>query len=126
MASHEAKVGGEVEHGSRPASPSTSIPIDVGSDGSVPAINNKSIINGASEQVGFEHSLTIRQAIKYYKWAIFWCLAVRYAPIQPHLDFRTIAVAADGQRHSKPAPALLRVSNASVSGTDHGRWQHVG
>lgn len=43
----------------------------------VPAVDNKAIIQGAAENVAFEHSMTVRQAIKYYKWAIFWCLAVR-------------------------------------------------
>lgn len=43
----------------------------------VPAVENKTIIQGAAENVAFEHSMTVRQAIKYYKWAIFWCLAVR-------------------------------------------------
>lgn len=44
----------------------------------VPAIYNKTITQEAEERNAFEHSLTVRQAIKYYKWAIFWCLAVRY------------------------------------------------
>ena len=43
-----------------------------------PAINNKAIIEEAAERTAFEHSLTVRQAVKYYKWAIFWCLAVRF------------------------------------------------
>lgn len=53
------------------------IPIDGNSERSVPAINNKNIINDAAERTHFEHNLTIRQAIKYHRWAIFWCLAVR-------------------------------------------------
>ena len=43
-----------------------------------PAINNKAIIEEAAERTAFEHSMTVRQAVKYYRWAIFWCLAVRY------------------------------------------------
>lgn len=51
---------------------------DAMSTAETPAINNKAIIEEAAERTAFEHSLTVRQAVKYYKWAIFWCLAVRY------------------------------------------------
>lgn len=48
--------------------------------GTAPVIADKATVQEAAEHTAFDHSLTVRQAIKYYKWAIFWCLAVRYAP----------------------------------------------
>jgi hypothetical protein len=42
-----------------------------------PVIADKVTVQEAAEHTAFDHSLTVRQAIKYYKWAIFWCLAVR-------------------------------------------------
>lgn len=77
MVSAEQKDTVHVEDGSRSDSHDGASPVD----GSVPAIHNKSVINNAAENVKFEHTITIRQAIRYYKWAIFWCLAVRYVTV---------------------------------------------
>lgn len=79
MASFEQKETFRVQSISNSDSHDEPSPIDQHVDSSVPAINNKAIINEAAENVNFEHNLTVRQALKYYKWAIFWSLAVRYA-----------------------------------------------
>lgn len=60
--------------------------VDASSEQSVPAINNKNIIHDAAERTHFEHNLTVRQAIKYHRWAIFWCLAVSMTVIMEGYD----------------------------------------
>lgn len=41
------------------------------------AVNEKSITQAAADRAEFDHALTIKDAIKYYRWAIFWCLTIR-------------------------------------------------
>lgn len=40
------------------------------------SLNDKNLVNDAATRNAFEHSLTIKQAIKYNKWAIIWCLVL--------------------------------------------------
>ena len=40
------------------------------------AIVDKSIVQGAAVRAEFDHQLSIKDAIKYYKWAILWTLAL--------------------------------------------------
>jgi hypothetical protein len=42
-----------------------------------PLAIDKATIQEAADRTTFEHNMSVRDAIKYYKWAIFWCLAVR-------------------------------------------------
>ncbi|KFA50081.1 hypothetical protein S40293_08598 [Stachybotrys chartarum IBT 40293] len=52
----------------------------------VPAIRSKAIIHDAAERTEFEHQLSVWQAAKYYKWAIFWCLAVSMTVVMEGYD----------------------------------------
>lgn len=54
----------------------TQVPSGTGEDGS---LEGKALVDSAAHDAAHQHDLTIRQAIKYYRWAIFWCLAVRLA-----------------------------------------------
>jgi hypothetical protein len=38
--------------------------------------NNKDIVMDAEDRANFDHSLKIKDAIKYYRWGIIWCLAL--------------------------------------------------
>lgn len=47
---------------------------------------DKATIQEAADRTTFEHNMSVRDAIKYYKWAIFWCLAVRCVrPLRPSI-----------------------------------------
>jgi hypothetical protein len=40
------------------------------------AIGNKAIVSAAEDRNEFDHQLTIRDAVSYYRWSIFWCLMI--------------------------------------------------
>lgn len=46
---------------------------------------DKATIEEAADRTAFEHSMSVRDAVKYYKWAIFWCLAVRCVSPSPNM-----------------------------------------
>ncbi|ELQ44844.1 maltose permease MAL31 [Pyricularia oryzae Y34] len=61
----------------------TQVPSGTGEDGS---LEGKALVDSAAHDAAHQHDLTIRQAIKYYRWAIFWCLAVSMTVIMEGYD----------------------------------------
>lgn len=47
---------------------------------------DKATIQEAADRTAFEHEMSIRDAVKYYKWAIFWCLAVSMTVVMEGYD----------------------------------------
>lgn len=50
------------------------------------SINNKVIVNAAEDRNEFDHKLTIKDAVKYYKWAIIWCLTISMTVVMEGYD----------------------------------------
>lgn len=50
------------------------------------SINNKAIVNAAEDRNEFDHKLTIKDAVRYYKWAIIWCLAISMTVVMEGYD----------------------------------------
>lgn len=68
MALEEEKSRPSVEHDLALAAETSAV---------VGATVDKTTIQEAADHTMFMHEMTIRQAVKYYRWAIFWCIAVR-------------------------------------------------
>lgn len=49
-------------------------------------IQNKAIVNAAEDRNEFDHQLKIKDAIRYYKWAIIWCLAISMTVVMEGYD----------------------------------------
>lgn len=50
------------------------------------SINNKAIVNAAEDRNEFDHQLKIKDAVKYYKWAIIWCLVISMTVVMEGYD----------------------------------------
>ncbi|TLD25066.1 hypothetical protein PspLS_05386 [Pyricularia sp. CBS 133598] len=50
------------------------------------SLETKALVDNASHDAAHQHDLTIRRAIRYYRWAIFWCLAVSMTVIMEGYD----------------------------------------
>lgn len=48
----------------------------IGQSAESPTATNKSIVQGAADRAEFDHNLLVKDAVRYYRWAIFWCLAL--------------------------------------------------
>ncbi|KAI6360735.1 hypothetical protein MCOR25_006685 [Pyricularia grisea] len=61
----------------------TQVPDGTGEDES---LESKALVDKAAHDAVHQHDTTIRQSIKYYRWAIFWCLAVSVTVIMEGYD----------------------------------------
>jgi MFS transporter, SP family, general alpha glucoside:H+ symporter len=46
----------------------------------------KEVVQGAAERAEFDHQLTIKNAVRYYRWAIIWCLALSMTVVMEGYD----------------------------------------
>ncbi|TLS24965.1 hypothetical protein PpBr36_07784 [Pyricularia pennisetigena] len=50
------------------------------------SLESKALVDSVAHDAAEQHDLTVRQAIKCYRWAIFWCLAVSMTVIMEGYD----------------------------------------
>jgi hypothetical protein len=50
------------------------------------SIKNKAIVNAAEDRNEFDHNLSIKDAVSYYRWAIFWCLMISMTVVMEGYD----------------------------------------